>query len=161
MASWTVLTKDVAGDTPLRAAERVVFVREGVSWLSLPFAPFVLLRHRLWLGFALYLAAAVIVTLAERLLGLPSAVAALMTFGLNLLVALELASLRIRKLLWAGHQEAGVVIAHDLPEAEQRFFAEWTPPAAAVPPSLPPVTARQTPQQPGPVIGSLAEPYPS
>ena len=65
MASWTVLTRTVAGDTAEQAAGRTVFVREKFSWVTLFFAPIVLLRFRLWLVFAAYVAVAVLVSLAE------------------------------------------------------------------------------------------------
>ncbi|WP_051356587.1 DUF2628 domain-containing protein [Azorhizobium doebereinerae] len=162
MASWTVLTRDVAGDTPVRAAERVVFVRERFSWAALFFAPLVLLRYRLWLVFAAYVAVAVILAVAEHRFGLDDMVTGAVSLGFHVLVALELPALRIRKLRWRGYEEAGVVVARDEMEAEWRFFADWTPPTGASGhASAPPSAGRRTPARPGPVIGSLPEPYAS
>lgn len=163
MASWTVLTKTDAGDTPLRAAERVVFVRERFSWAALFLAPFVLLRYRLWLVFAAYVIVSVMLAVAELRFGLRESVETAVMVGFHVLIALELPSMRIRKLLWLGYEEAGCVVGRDQAEAELRFFSEWTPPAAraagssAVPPSTP--RTGRAPSQPGPVIGSFAEPY--
>ncbi|GGF75440.1 hypothetical protein GCM10007301_39180 [Azorhizobium oxalatiphilum] len=170
MASWTVLEKQAWGDTPLRAAERVVFVRERFSWLALLFAPLVLLRYGLWLVFAAYVVVAIILGVAEQRFGLDDTVTGAVTLGFHVLIALELSALRIRKLLWQGYAEAGTVVARDILEAEHRFFAQWTPTVvSAVPPPLPPplppqasaVSGGRPSKQPGPVIGGLAEPYPS
>ncbi len=159
MASWTVLTKDVAGDTPLRAAERVVFVREAFSWMALIFAPLVLLRHRLWLAFIAYLVVSVLLAVAGLRFGLPDAVSTAVEVGIHVLIALELPSLRIAKLRWRGFEEAGSLVARDQMEAELRFFAQGWPLAVPTPAqprrSQAPRAAGASPT----VIGSFPEPY--
>ncbi len=161
MASWTVLTRDVAGDSPLRAAERVEFVREKFSWIALFFAPLVLLRYRLWLVFAAYVVVMVLLAVAELRFGLEDVVASVVTIGFHALIALELPALRIRKLRWRGYEEAGAVIARDLLEAELRFFAEWQPQVALARPRAPSAGPRAaTPASATrQVIGSFPEPY--
>ena len=59
MASWTVLTRAVPGDTAEQAAGRTVFVREKFSWVTLFFAPIVLLS-------AVAMAAVALVALLEK-----------------------------------------------------------------------------------------------
>lgn len=143
MASWTVLTRAVPGDTAEHAAGRTVFVREKFSWVTLFFAPIVLLRFRLWLVFAAYVAVAVALGLAEVYGGLPDAVGNVVMIGFNVLLALELPRLRQRKLERLGYEEAAVVVASDRDEAEHRFFAGWeglypAPRAAAALPAIRP-----------------------
>ncbi|MDE1568823.1 DUF2628 domain-containing protein [Aquabacter sediminis] len=127
MAVWSVLILDQVNDTPMQSAERVVLVREKVSLLAFLFAPFALLRYRLWLAFAVFLAASLGLAAIEIALGLPDVVGAAGTLGLHLLVALELPDLRVRKLRRLGYEEAGVVTGRDRDEAERRFFKRWTP----------------------------------
>lgn len=143
MASWTVLTRAVPGDTAEHAAGRTVFVREKFSWVTLFFAPIVLLRFRLWLVFAAYVAVAVTLGLAEVYGGLPDPVGNVVMIGFNVLLALELPRLRQRKLERLGYEEAAVVVASDRDEAEHRFFAGWeglypAPRAAAALPAIRP-----------------------
>lgn len=145
MAVWTVMTKDVAGDPPDAAAGRAVFVREKFSWLTLLFAPLVLLRFRLWLAFAAYVAVAVLLGVAEALGGLPDPVGSIVMAGFHVLLAFELPAMRQRKLARKGYAEAGVIAAHDRETAEQRFFADWTQsrerPRAPLPPLRPQAVA--------------------
>lgn len=134
MASWTVLTHTVPGDTAEQAAGRAVFVREKFSWLTLFFAPLVLLRFRLWLVFAAYVAVAILLGLAQAWNGIAEPVGDAVMIGFHVLLALELPRLRQRKLERLGYEEAAVVVAVDRDEAEHRFFAEWNglfPPSKA------------------------------
>ncbi len=125
MASWTVLTRSVPGDTAEQAAGRTVFVREKFSWVTLFFAPIVLLRFRLWLVFAAYVAVMVIMGLAEVWAGIADGVGNAVMIGFHFLLALELPHLRQRKLERLGYEETAVVVAADRDEAEHRFFGEW------------------------------------
>lgn len=84
-----------------------------------------LLRFRLWLVLAAYVAVAVLLGLAEVYGGLADPVGNAVMIGVNVLLALELPRLRQRKLERLGYHEAAVVMAADREEAEQRFFAEW------------------------------------
>lgn len=158
MASWTVLTKDVAGDTPLRAAERVVFVREAFSWAALVFGPLALLRHLLWLALIAYMVVTVLLVVADLRFDLPDLAFAAALIGLHLLLALELPSLRIAKLRWLGFEEAGSLIGRDQMEAELRFFAQGWPMAGHAP-VTPHPRATSAPGAAPYVIGSFPEPY--
>lgn len=138
MATWSVLSRALPADTETAAAERVVFVREKFSWAALFFAPLVLLRYRLWLVFAAYVAVGIIVGLAVALMDLPELVGEVVMAGFNVLIALELPALRVRKLAHLGYAEEGVVVAEDREEAEQRFFADWTASRPAARPQVRP-----------------------
>ncbi|QRG07811.1 DUF2628 domain-containing protein [Xanthobacter dioxanivorans] len=147
MGIWTVLTRDVPGDTTAAAAGRAVFVREKFSWMTLFFAPIVLLRFRLWLALAAYVAVAVILRLTQTYGGLADAVSSVVMVGFHLLLAFELPALRQRKLARLGYEEAAVLVARDRGEAEQRFFAGWSGPRVAAPlPQIRPATGPGVPQ---------------
>lgn len=157
MAIWSVLTKELSGETETRRAERVVFVREKISIAALFFAPLVLLRFRLWLTLLGYVLVVVALAVADEFVGMPESIDAAVMVGLHLLVALELSALRIRKLRRTGHLEAGVVVADNQEAAERRFFASYEPA---------PLSDIQRPRGPLPavrmgVIGSFPEPWPS
>lgn len=155
MGIWTVLAREVPGDTAEAAAGRIRFVREKFSWATLFFAPVVLLRFRLWLAFAAYVAVAVILGLAESLGGVAGAVTGVVMFGFHLLLAFELPALRLRKLARKGFSEAAVIVAPDREEAEYRFFADWSGPRPA--PHLPPIRPSGSPRPGAPsgVIGAF------
>lgn len=112
-------------------AERVVFLREKFSIWAFVFTPFWLLRHRLWLGFLVWLLAFIAISIAGRLFGFgPYAPLAASLFP-SLIFGFEAINLRGRKLLRSGYRDAGVVIAEDLDTAERRFFETWKIESAA------------------------------
>lgn len=152
MAIWSVLTRDLANDTPTQSAERVAFVRDSFSILAFLFAPLMLLRHRLWLAFFVYVAVTLLFALLQAA-GVPDAVESAVVLGLHLFVGLELPSLRVRKLRRRGYEEAGVVVAGSLDEAERRFFASWQPGLSR---SGPP--SRPSGRRDAAILGVLAEP---
>lgn len=158
MATFTVFTRARPQDLRAAAEGRVVFVREGFSWLTLLFAPLVLLAHRLWLALAAYLAVLGLMALATAL-GAPEASTQVVMLGFNLLLAFELSNLRARKLRRLGYEDEGVVIAPHRDLAEQRFFAAWSPRRPAPPAALRPSRASGAPVLPGggaaPVIGAF------
>ncbi len=115
-------------------AERVVFLRERFSPFAFVFTPFWLLRHRLWLGFLVWLVLFVAITAIGNLLGFGPHSALAAIYAPAFLFGLEGVNLRARKLLRKGYRDAGVVIAEDLETAEQRFFQSWkNAPAAEAP----------------------------
>ncbi|MCG5234731.1 DUF2628 domain-containing protein [Xanthobacter oligotrophicus] len=151
MGIWTVLSRTEPGDTAEAMAGRTVFVREKFSWATLFFAPFVLARFRLWLPLAAYVAVVVVLQLTAHFAGVAQAVTDVVMAGFHLLLAFELPALRQRKLARQGYEEAGVVIAPNRDEAEQRFFADWagTRPAPLARADLPAIRPMATPAFPG------------
>lgn len=106
-------------------AERVVFLREKFSAWAFVFTPFWLLRHRLWLGFLVWLVLFIAITMIGNLLGFgPYSALAAMYFP-AFIFGLEGVNLRARKLMRKGYRDAAVVIAEDLETAERRFFETW------------------------------------
>ena len=160
MATWSVLSRVAPGDTAEAAAERVVFVREKFSWAALFLAPLVLLRYRLWLVFAAYVAVAALLGFLTVQAGVAGAVGVAVMAGFHLLLGFELPALRVRKLAHRGFAEEGVVVANDLAEAERRFFGAWTAsrperprPAGFAPPPAPAASGD------APIIGGFPGAY--
>ncbi len=178
MASWIVFTRndDAVADA---VADRAVFVRDGFSWLALLLGPVMLLWHRLWLAFVVYMVIAVGLQLTVMFANVPDVVPSVVMTGVNVLLALDMAVLRTRKLLRQGYVEETVVSGRNRITAEQRFFDQWqdapasrpaprheAPTSPPAPPSMRPGLIEgppswrpaqgQVPGQPrGPVIGSL------
>jgi len=147
------------------APERFVFVRDGFHFWAFVLAPFWLLRYRLWLAFAIYLAASILLGIGLLLIGAGSTVQFLAGTLVALLIGFEAATFRRAKLTQRGWKMLGFVVGEDAEMAERRFFAEWskradeapaTPPAAPEPRYTVPVR-RGTPS-PSDVIGLFPEP---
>lgn len=158
MASWSVLSKDGAGDASVTAADAVVFVREKFSWLAFLLTPIALIFHRLWLVLIAYLAVGAVLEACVEMFDLPAAAASIVMLGFSFLIALELPSLRVRKLIRKGYRDAGSVVADSLEAAEQRFFEgvvlRPAPAPRPVPPTAPTPPGAQLPQHG--IIGSFA-----
>jgi len=145
--------------------ERFVFVRDGFHFWAFVLAPFWLLRYRLWLAFAIYLAVSILLGIGLLLIGAGSTVQFLAGTLVALLIGFEAATFRRAKLTRRGWKMLGFVIGEDTEAAEQRFFAEWSkrareaplaPPAAPEPRYTVPLR-RGTPS-PSDVIGLFPEP---
>jgi hypothetical protein len=106
-------------------ADRFRFVRDGFSFWAFVFGPLWMLRHRLWLALVFYLLFTSALAAAAYYRAIPSGAEALVGLMLGLLIGLEAATLRRRKLLWWRWRDAGIVVADDLIAAEQRFFDRW------------------------------------
>lgn len=122
MAVWTVfepeeLEEARTGDW----AEAVVFVPERFAWSALLLAPLALLRHGLWLALIGYVVIQAGLAAALHALDVDDGLALLII--VNLAVAVLLPGLRRAKLLRAGYEEVGAVVAPNLEAAEQRYFA--------------------------------------
>jgi hypothetical protein len=122
MTVYMVFEPRDAGGDPMRRAERTVFVRDRFTWSAFLFAPLWMLRHRLWLAFISYGVVIVAVTAALRFAGARAGTLLLALALIHLLVGIEAATLRRRKLLHRGWGELGIVIGDDIETAERRFF---------------------------------------
>ena len=150
------------GGRNAQAADAVRFVREKFYWSALILAPLWLVWHRLWLGFAAWLVACLLIAAFAYGFGLDPASEAIALLLPSLVVAFEGAELRRRKLLRAGYRDAGAAIGEDLEDAERRFFADWNLRANAPSLSKPePRPAAAQPLQssaPNSVLGLFPEP---
>lgn len=155
MAIWNVLIPGKPGETDAHRAEQAVLVRERPFVLAFLFPALALLRFRLWLAFVGYLIAGAIIAILDTALSPPVLAEVAAGFALNLLVCLELSTLRILKLRRLGYREAGVVSAPSRDEAMRRFFTGFT--FESIPDVQPPRPRRSRYTAPGPVIGSFPE----
>src|SRR5262249_14891639 len=121
MAVYTVYEPPVrAGDD--RHADRFVFVRDGFFWSAFLFAPFWMLRHRLWPGLVLYVLLAVALAAGAQAFRLSAATVAVTALFASLLIGFEASSLWRWVLSRRRWRNVGVVVGDDLELAERRVF---------------------------------------
>jgi Protein of unknown function (DUF2628) len=125
-------------DAPLEP-ERFAFVRDGFSIWAFLLAPLWMLRHRMWLVLACYVAIAVGLEALVKALGASEPVDMLIGLFVSLLVGLEAGTLRRFTLTRRHWTNIGVVSGDDREDAERRFFETWV--SRAAPPSTPTSTA--------------------
>jgi hypothetical protein len=166
MSVYTVHQPPASPADPLPEAERIVFVRDGFSFWAFLFAPLWMLRHRMWLVLAGYIA--IVVLLGTLAIAVDASLGADLVIGLliSLLIGLEASTLRRLTLRRRGWVSAGIVSGDDVEDAERRFFDAWlrdsaARSAAAAPPAPPPATApARMPRafRPADVIGLFPDP---
>jgi hypothetical protein len=110
------------GDALARHGAQVVFVRDAFSWAAFLFGPFWMLRHRMWLVLAIYLAAVLLLGVAADFVGGSAWLTALIALLLACLLGMEGASLRRWTLERRGFIVQAVVVGEDLEGAERRYF---------------------------------------
>lgn len=101
---------------------KAVFVRDGFHPVALIAPPVWLLWYRQWLGLALYIAALILLDFATDIASFWALAIVNFLFGFG--IALEASTLRRWRLNAKGWRLANVVSAHDLEDAEERFFAD-------------------------------------
>jgi Protein of unknown function (DUF2628) len=128
-------------EPPLRAADaladpqRFIFVRDGFYFWAFLFAPFWMIRHRLWLVLALYLVVLVGIEAGLRAAGGSDGAIMLVGFLISLLVGFEAGTLRRWTLQRRGWRNVGTVSGRRQEEAELRFFDAWLRQAPTRPPA--------------------------
>jgi hypothetical protein len=132
-------------------AEKVVFVKDGFSWMAALFAPLWMLVHRLWWALLGYVVLSALLQGVEMALGLDENTAGLPVFALNLLVGFEADTLRRWTLDRKGWRTLGTVSGRNIEECERRFFDGWLPSQPIITPS----GGATAPPRKWPVIGSL------
>jgi hypothetical protein len=165
MPTYTVHQPPPRQGETASAPERFVFVRDGFHFWAFVLAPFWLLRYRLWLAFAIYLLASILLGIALQLSGVGSTVQFLAGTLVALLIGFEAATFRRAKLTRRGWKMLGFVVGEDTEAAERRFFAEWAKRTDKVPatPSTAPephyaVPLRRGTSSRSDVIGLFPEP---
>ena len=96
MPTFTVHAPPPRKGEAASAPERFVFVRDGFHFWAFLLTPFWLLWRRLWLAFALYVLASVLLAIALRLVGAGSTVQFLAGLLVALLFGFEAATLRLK-----------------------------------------------------------------
>ncbi|MGH6812387.1 MAG: DUF2628 domain-containing protein [Methylocella sp.] len=114
------------GEGPQSVAE-AAFVRQAFSWKAFFFGPLWLLRHRLWAGLALWVAAYSILIVTS--LTVVSASACLfIALALQVLLGLEADRLREAKLAQQGYRLAEIIGAPARDDAEIAFYRQFDAP---------------------------------
>jgi hypothetical protein len=110
---------------PAERAEQLTFVKDGISWAALFFAPIWLLAKRFWLALLVYVVVAIALGGGLTLLELGPSWGVLAYLGLNLFVALEADSIQRWSLDRKGWHMIGSVSGATTRECERRFFERW------------------------------------
>jgi Protein of unknown function (DUF2628) len=133
--------------------ERFVFVRDGFTFWAFLLPPLWMLWHRLWLAFVGYIVVTTGLQFGLRSIDASPTLSTVAVILLSLLIGLEAASLRRRKLARRGWTTVGLVVGDDLELAERRFFDAWFKDDAVEPgaivgprPSVPPAPIPPRPQ---------------
>lgn len=113
-------------------AEDTVFVREGFSFWAFLFQVLWALYHRLWLVALGFLVIGVAGEVLSGLPGLPEGASFVIGLGIAVLIGAEANNLRRWTLRRRGYKHVDVVAAHDLDEAEIRYFGETAGYGAAI-----------------------------
>jgi hypothetical protein len=114
------------GDGPQSVAE-AAFVRQAFSWKAFFFGPLWLLRHRLWVGLALW-AAAYSILIAALLTVVSAGAGLFMSFALQMLLGLEANRLREAKLGRQGYRLVEIISAPCCDDAEIAFYRQFEAP---------------------------------
>jgi len=126
MSIFSVFEPPDRDGNPIGRADRFVFVRDGFSVAGFVFGPVWMLWHLMLLAFAGYMFIGSLLVLALKAIGASILAQSSVWALLNLLVALEAASLRRAALLNRGWRDLGIVAGDSLEAAERRFFSSWT-----------------------------------
>lgn len=107
-----------------RDGERTHFIRSGFTVLAFVLPLVWLVWRRLWVEAAIVLALTLILSLAARQGWIAEAGIAITSLLVSLYVGLEATTMRIAGLARRGWEEAGLVQADDVAEAEIRWFTD-------------------------------------
>ena len=123
-------------------AADLLAVKTGFSWWAAVLPPLWLLRHRLWLGLAAYMAFSIVLGLALELGDIADTAVSAIGLGVSLLIGLMAHDYRRWSLARQGWRMVGVRRAETAEAAELAWYADTRgrPSAAAVdtaPPMLP------------------------
>ncbi len=143
MSTYTV-HEPPRGTNRLDRAARMAFVRDGFSWGAFLVPVIWLIWRRMWWILAVYLAAALVLTLLLDWWAPNEAVQVVIGLGFALLFAFEANALRRWSLRRQNWRQAGIAVGAGRDGAERDFFARWLVPAAD--PRM---------QSPAPVLGSM------
>jgi membrane protein implicated in regulation of membrane protease activity len=114
-----------------RDADReAVLVREGFSWGAFLFTVLWVLWRGLWLAAIMIVLAALVIGAVVELAGLDPVVEAVLSLAFALYIGFAGNDWRRRRLARRGYEEAAIIAAGDVTEAERRYFDRAGPDAA-------------------------------
>jgi hypothetical protein len=108
-------------------AERLVFVKDGFSWVAALFAPLWFLLHRLWWPLIAYIAVSAAFEIAQHTVRLDPRWLGLAGLALNVLIGFEADALRRWGLERRGWRMIATVTGVSAIDCERRFFDSWIP----------------------------------
>jgi hypothetical protein len=159
MPTYTVHQPPPREGEAVSAPERFVFVRDGFHFWAFVLTPFWLLRYRLWLAFAIYLVASILLGVGLAVIHASATVQFFAGLLVALLIGFEASTIRRWKLTRRGWKMLGFVVGEDVEMAERQFFAEWSKRAGAASPAVPSVAPEPRYAAPLPdVIGLFPDP---
>ncbi len=125
MRSYTVHEPPNPPSDRLSRADKLVFVREGFSWMAALFAPIWMLLHRMWLVFILYLIGMAALGGLLTFLGVRPQMISLASLAIHVALGFELGALRRWTLERKGWRMLSAVTGRNRTECERRFFQAW------------------------------------
>ena len=149
MPRYSVHARSAKPDLLRTEADKVRFVKEGFSWWGLFFPLPWLLIKGMWEVLVLVILVLVAIGTGSTMHYLPDAAAAVLCFGINLLIGFTGNDLYRWTLQRRGLIDIGPASGDTRDEAEMRFFLALPP----APPSLVPATATLAPQPPRDALG--------
>ncbi len=111
----------------IERAERLVFVKDGFSWVAALFTPFWLLANRMWVVFAGYMVLLTLVSVVLDQYGLRQEWLGLVNLAVGVIFGFEADSLKRWTLERYGAEAVGTVAGRSMAECERRFFDDWLP----------------------------------
>ena len=109
-----------------------MFIREGLSWSALFFAPLWLLSKKLWLEFTTYLIIAALLIAGSSFFGLNPQWVVWGLVAMHLIIAIEADTVQRAGMRRAGWRTLGAVTGQSTDECERRFFEAWMPDQPAI-----------------------------
>jgi len=125
MQTYTVHEPPGGPADRIERAERLVFVRDGFSFLAMALTPVWMLINRLWLALIIYLVVLGGLELAIWTTGVRQQTGAWIILALHILVGFEGDAIRRWSLRRRGYNLIGSVTGRRWDECERRFFEAW------------------------------------
>ena len=136
MATYFVHEPPDATGNAMDRAERLVFVKDGFSWLAALVPVIWLLMKRMWLELIVFVAGSVtIVTLLSAAGAANTATGVLLI--IQIVLGFEAGHLYSASLERRGWRLVGTVSGRSQEDCERRFFETWMPTRTEVPESVP------------------------
>lgn len=125
MQTYTVYETPKPLEDRVKRAERMVFVRDGFSWMATLFAPLWMLVHRMWLALFLYIVLMIALNAALIAADVSPQWQTVAIIAVHLAIGFEAGSLRRWKLERRRWRMMGAVVGPSRIECERRFFQAW------------------------------------
>lgn len=130
----------------LESAERLVFVKDGFSWLAAAVPPLWLLFKRMWLELAIYAGGTGLMVWALTAMGATNTSNALLLI-VQIIFGFEAGALYSASLERRGWRLVGTVAGRNSEDCERRFLEAWLPTRTEIPQDIAadPLSTRSTP----------------